>query len=98
MDEFQKPPKHINCKVAHSELKTPGELLSAILLSRGVLSPNKLSTLALSIFAEAYVKELVRQKEEAQGIPAGPTNAPGSWEELEKALGKDIVQQMRNGE
>ncbi|MDX9698610.1 MAG: hypothetical protein RBT55_03470 [Rhodocyclaceae bacterium] len=64
--------------------------------SLGPIFPG-LRMLAMAIFAQAYKEAIIEQREAEAGIPDGPADAPGSWDGLEAALGKEAVDRMRRG-
>jgi hypothetical protein len=57
-----------------------------------------LRRLAFALFHQSFVAAVVESRERAAGIdPAAPADAAGDWAALEKSLGKEAVDRLRNG-
>lgn len=59
---------------------------------------GSLRRLAFALFHQSFVEAKVKDRERAAGIdPSAPAQAPGDWAALEKSLGKEAVDRLRNG-
>lgn len=87
----------VEARVAHlKRMKARGDLPPEHFNARSNFIPL-LQGVSNELIKRAFAEARQRLENRVAGLPEGDGNDSGSWSELEAVLGKDVVENMRNG-